>query len=107
MKSTMPIQILTTDTVQRRLAQLVDEIRRDRSRVLIQDADRPVAAIISIEELELLDRYERDSAEGLRILEEMRRPFEDESPEEIEKEVREALEKVRRDRQVENTRPVE
>jgi hypothetical protein len=54
-----------------------------------------VAALVSTDDLERLTRFDQERAERLALLDELRAPFADVSPDEIEREVERALTEVR------------
>jgi prevent-host-death family protein len=76
-------------------SQLLNEVFRMESRVLVEKSGIPVAAIISAEDFKRLARLEAERNRDFAILDEMREAFEDIPPEEIEREVSRALSQVR------------
>jgi prevent-host-death family protein len=76
-------------------SQLLNEVFRRESRVLVEKSGIPVAAIISAKDLQLLARLEAERSRDFAILDEMREAFKDVPPEEIESEVARALSQVR------------
>jgi prevent-host-death family protein len=78
-------------------SQLLNDVFRKESRVLVEKSGIPVAAIISAQDLKLLARLEAERNRDFAILDEMREAFNDVSPEEIEREASRALSQVRKE----------
>jgi prevent-host-death family protein len=76
-------------------SQLLNEVFRKETRVLVEKSGIPVAAIISAEDLKRLARMEEERSRDFAILDEMREAFNNVPPEEIEREVSRALSQVR------------
>jgi prevent-host-death family protein len=73
---------------------LVNEVYREETRVLVEKAVIPVAAIVSTEDLKQLDRLDEQRAERRRVVAAMREPLRGVSPEEIEQETDKAVSEV-------------
>jgi len=95
---------LKISDVKARLSSLVNEVYRKETRVLIEKAGIPVAALVSIEDLERLAQLEKERAERRRVLESMREPFRGVPAEEIERESEKAVAEVRAEMVVERER---
>jgi prevent-host-death family protein len=87
--------------VKARLSSLVNEVYRQKTRVLVEKAGIPVAALVPVRDLQRLAHAERE--EHFAVIEQMREAFKDVPPEEIERnvvaiirEMREANEATRR-----------
>ena len=96
----MPERIADTQTmkisdVKSRLSSLVNEVYRTKRRVLVEKAGIPVAAIVTVEDLEWLSRLDAQRDDRWRLLDAMREPFRNVSPEEIEREAAKAVAEVR------------
>jgi prevent-host-death family protein len=76
-------------------SQLLNEVFRGESRVLVEKSGIPVAAIISAEDFKRLARLEAERNKDFAILDEMREAFKNVPLEEIEREVAHALSQVR------------
>jgi prevent-host-death family protein len=76
-------------------SQLLNEVFRRESRVLVEKSGIPVAAIISAEDFKRLARLEQERAEQFKILDEIGAAFQDVPAEEIEREVKRAITQVR------------
>ena len=70
--------------VKARLSSLVNEVYRKETRVLVEKAGIPVAALVSIEDLERLTRLGGEWAAGTRALQEFSAAFQDVPTAELE-----------------------
>ena len=80
-------QTLKISDVKARLSSLVNEVYRKKTRVLIEKAGIPVAALVSIEDLERLTRLDREWAAGTRALQELSAAVQDVPVTELEERV--------------------
>jgi prevent-host-death family protein len=76
-------------------SELLNEVFKGRKRVIVEKSGIPVAAVISAEDLERLERFEAQRRERFRSLEETWAAFDDVDPEELERHIAEAVEEVR------------
>ncbi|MGH2560616.1 MAG: type II toxin-antitoxin system prevent-host-death family antitoxin [Thermomicrobiales bacterium] len=74
---------------------LLDRVVHDKTRVMIADEGKPVAAIITAEELERFVRVETERAERFGALEATQAAFADLPDDQVEREVARALGAVR------------
>jgi prevent-host-death family protein len=85
--------------VKNALSRVMTQDYRKETRVLVEKSGIPVAAIISMDDLERFDRLEREREERFAVIDRMREAFADVPPEEIEQEaersVAEARERLR------------
>jgi hypothetical protein len=88
-------QTMKISEVQNTLSRLVAEISSNNVRVLIEESGTLVAALVSAEDLRTLSRLDEKQARRRRVVEAMREPFRDVSPEEIELETEKAVAEVR------------
>lgn len=81
-------------------SELLNEVFKRETRVVVEKSGVPVAAIISIEDLQRLKQSEARRAEHFKALDEswsaMSEAFKDVDPEEIEREVAKAVAEARR-----------
>ena len=91
-------QTMKISDVKATLSKLVNEVYRGEKRVLIEKAGIPVAALISIQDLERLTRIDEEDREAWATLEAMRAPFRGVPSEEIEREAAKAIAEVRAER---------
>jgi prevent-host-death family protein len=89
-------QKLTTAAASRALPDLVQRISRRETRVVLEDEGKPVAAIISADDLERLTEFEVLRAERFRALGASWEAFKDVDPECIDTEVSKAVGDARR-----------
>ena len=83
------------------LSRLVDQVSQKETRILIEKSGRPVAALVSAEDLKQLARLDAQRAERRRIVAAMREPFRGVAPEEIERETAKAVAEVREEMRAE------
>ena len=88
-------QTMKISEVKQQLNRLVNQVYRRETRVMVEKSGIPVAAIVSAEDLQRLDRLDRERAKRFKALEEFAAGFADQSPEEIERETARAIAEVR------------
>jgi prevent-host-death family protein len=81
--------------VKNHLSSLVNEVYRQNTRVLVEKAGIPVAALVSTEDLRQLARLDAQRAERRRVVAAMREAFRGVPPEEIERETDKAVAEVK------------
>lgn len=86
---------MTITQVQHDLLVLVDEVSRNETRVVVEQAGAPVAALVSVEDLRQLAEFDAQRAERRRVLNAIREKFRDVPAEEIEQEAEKAVAEVR------------
>jgi prevent-host-death family protein len=77
------------------LAPLANEVSRQRLRIVVADSGTPLAALVSLDDLERLARIDAEREARFAVVDRMREAFADVSTEEIEREVAKALAEVR------------
>jgi prevent-host-death family protein len=98
---------LKISDVKARLSSLVNEVYRQQTRVLVEKAGIPVAALVSVRDLQRLAQLDEERAERRRVLESMREPFRGIPAEEVERETAKAVAKVRTETAAERERRFE
>ncbi len=98
-------QTMKISDVKTKLSSLVNEVYRKETRVLVEKAGIPVAALVSAEDLKQLARLDAERAERRRVVEAMRAPFRGVSAEEIERETAQAVAEVRAEMRAERATP--
>jgi prevent-host-death family protein len=88
-------QAIKASEARQHFSQLLNKVFRKETRVVVEKGGIPVAAIVSAEDLQRLERLDVARAERFMILDEMRAAFADVPPEEIEREAERALAGVR------------
>ena len=76
-------------------SQLLTRVFRGESRVIVEKSGIPVAAIISADDLEKLTRIEARREDGWTAIQELRARNRDMDPDEVERDVAEAIAEVR------------
>ncbi len=89
------IETMKISEVKQGLNGLVNRVYRREARVLIEKSGIPVAAIVSVQDLQRLEQLDRKWAEGERVLREFAAGFADQTPEEIERETAKAIAEAR------------
>ena len=74
---------------------VLERVRRDKIRVVVEQDGVPVAAIVSADDLEWLSQLDAQRADDLRTLQKGWDAFKDEPAEEVEREVAKAIAAVR------------
>lgn len=77
-------------------SQVLTQVFRGETRVLVEKSGIPVAGIISAQDLDRFTRYEAQRAKDFAILDELRESFKDVPDEELERGVDRALNEARR-----------
>jgi prevent-host-death family protein len=96
-------ETINASEARQNFAGLLNRVYRDRTRVVVEKSGIPVAALVSMEDMERLNRLDRDEAERFAILKEMRAPFRDIPRAEIEREIDRALAEVRAENKTEQS----
>lgn len=86
---------VTISDIEDTIVDLVDQVSRGETRVLVETGGVTVAALVSSEVLKRLARLDDQRAERKRVVAAMREPFRGVSPEEIERETAKAVAEVR------------
>jgi len=74
---------------------LVNDVYRTHDRVIVEKSGIPVAAIVSVADLDRLERGDQDREDRFIIIDEIRARFADIDPEVLEREADKAIAKVR------------
>lgn len=93
---------MNVSTVRQQWSALLNAVFKRERRIIIEKSGIPVAALISMKDLQRLDRYDADRARDFAALEALREPFKDVPPDEIEREVAKALAEVREEMRAES-----
>ena len=88
-------QTMKASQVRQEWSKLLNTVFRGKTRVVVEKSGIPVAALISAGDLERLKQFEAQSAERFKVLEQIGVAFKDVPPEELEREVSNALSEVR------------
>jgi prevent-host-death family protein len=80
-------QTMKISEVKSRLSSLVNEVYRKETRVLVEKAGIPVAALVSADDLDRLQQLDRDWDAGTRALERFSEAFADVPVDELEAQI--------------------
>lgn len=80
----------------RQFSRVINNVFRHEMRVLVEKSGIPVAAIVSAEDLQRIDQWERAHEERWRVIDEIHARNVDKNPEEVERDVAAAVAAVRR-----------
>ncbi|MBI2861313.1 MAG: type II toxin-antitoxin system prevent-host-death family antitoxin [Chloroflexi bacterium] len=89
-------QTMKASQARQEWSQLLNKVFRREIRVMVEKSGIPVAAIISAQDLERLNQLEAGWEEDWRVIEEIRSRNRDKRPEEVERDVANALAAVRK-----------
>jgi prevent-host-death family protein len=95
---------IKASVARQQFSQLLNEVFRQESRVLVEKSGIPVAAIISASDFTRLARLEAERNKEFAILDEIGEAFKDVSPEEIEREAKRAITQVREEKRQQEQR---
>ena len=102
MRETEPMtQTIKASQARQEWSQILNRVFRKQTRVLVEKSGIPVAAIVSADDLERLQRWEKQRRKNLAAIEAFGEAFKDESPEEIERQAAEAVAEARANRRKE------
>ena len=101
MSTITPTESLKFTEARSGLSALLDRVFQRKTRVRLYKGNTPVAAIVSIDDLDRLEKYDRERQARFTELERIAQPFADVSPEELEEQVAKAIAEVRAERAVE------
>jgi prevent-host-death family protein len=88
----------------RQWPELLEDVARSHDRVIVEQDGKPVAAVISVADLQFLKRLEEQRERDFAIVDEVREAFKDVPFEEIEREAAKALAEVRAEMRQERRR---
>lgn len=90
-------QMIEVSDLDDQLAHLIDEISQDELRVIVARAGGPVAAVVSVADLERWAQLDRERDRHFEVLDRMRAAYADVDPDELEREIASALAEVRQE----------
>ncbi len=94
-KSPIPTESLKFTEARAKLSSLLDCVFQRKTRIRLYKGNTPVAAIVSIEDLEWLEQDDRRRAQAFEHMERFAEAFRDVSEEELEMRINEAVAQVR------------
>jgi prevent-host-death family protein len=99
--SSIPTESLKFTEARPKLSSILDRVFRRETRIRLFKGNTPIAAIVSIKDLEELERYERRREQAFKRMEKFAENFRDVSPEELQFQVDKAIAEVRAQRDAE------
>ncbi len=98
MRSREPLtKTLKTTEARQQWSELLNEVFKGETRIVVEKSGVPVAAIVSAEDLARMTEYERKREERFKILDKIGAAFKDIPLEELEREVDKAVAQARED----------
>jgi prevent-host-death family protein len=94
---TVPTESLKFTEARHKLSSLLDRVFQRELRVRLYKGNTPVAAIVSIGDLERLEQYDRQREEAFREISKLGENLLDVSDEELETRINETVARVRRE----------
>lgn len=91
----IPRESLKFTEARPRLSELLNRVYKREARVVIRKGNIPVAALVSISDLEWLELRDKERSDAFSTILSAAKEFADESPERIEAEIARALTEVR------------
>lgn len=91
-------QTLKASDVRSNWSQLLNQVFRGETEVVVEKSGIPVAAIVSAQDYQKLQQIKQARERDFAVIDRMRAAFSDKSPEEIKKEVNKAVLQVRKER---------
>ena len=88
-------KVLKASDVRQRWSEVVNEVARDKTRIIVEKSGVPVAGVVSPQDLEWLQERDRRMAELRETMDEMRQAFRDVPPEEFNRAVDHAVQESR------------
>ena len=92
------VRVLKASDVRKRWSEVVNEVSRERTRVIVEKRGVPVAGVVSPQDLEWLQERDRRLAELRAVMEDLREVFQDVPLEQFDREVARALQDIRTSR---------
>jgi prevent-host-death family protein len=100
MSRTIPeTQTMKISEVKATLSSLVNEVYRQKSRILIEKAGIPVAVLVPMNDLAQLERFDRERKERSAVFERMQEAFKDIPSDQIERDVVAIVREMRNERE--------
>lgn len=88
-------QTVNVSQARQEFSQLLNKVFRRETRVIVEKSGIPVAAIVSADDLQALQRFEEQRVKAFTVIDEMRAAFADVPDDELEREVNRAFQQAR------------
>lgn len=90
-----PRETIAASQARQEWSTVLNKVFRQEARMLVEKSGVPVAAIISVRDLERFERMEAARAERFRVIDELQSAFADVPEEELQREISRAITDVR------------
>ena len=100
--TTIMTQVMKASEVRQQWSQLLNQVFRNETRIVVEKSGIPVAAVISAEDLDRFIQLDEQRKKRFKALDRMREAFKNASPEEIEREIKKAITDVRTKKRYKN-----
>ena len=97
------IQTLKASDVRSNWSQLLNKVFRGETEVVVEKSGIPVAAIVSAQEYQKLQQIKQQREKDFAVISKIRTAFKDQSPEQIQKNIDQAITDVRSERKHQRT----
>ncbi len=89
-------QSMNASHVKRQFSELLTKVSHRETRVLIEEAGKPVAGLVSPDDLQRLNQLDAEWEEDWAVFDRIHARNRDKDPEEVERDVAEAIAEIRR-----------
>jgi prevent-host-death family protein len=96
-------QTIKTTDVGGAMSDIIKKVSQQEARVVVEENGKPVAAIISAQDLQRFSQLEAQRRERFKVVEEIQARNRDKDPEEVERVVAEEVEAMRQERRERRT----
>lgn len=96
-------QTMKTSDANRAFPDIIKRVSRQETRVVVEENGKPVAAIISAQDLQRFSQLEAQRRERFKVIEEIQARNRDKDPEEVERVVAEEITAMRQERRERRT----
>src|SRR4051812_27746355 len=83
----IPVDVIAATEVGQKFGELIKKVYRHQSRVVVEKGGIPVAALVSLSDLERWTRQDEERERRFSVIDEVRQRNVDQTPEEVERDV--------------------
>jgi prevent-host-death family protein len=94
-RETSAVQSVTISEAATQFPHLIDAVAQNAMRIRIERGGEPVAALVSVADLERLSQFEQEREERFAVVDRMREAFKDVSPDDLEREIVALIREIR------------
>jgi prevent-host-death family protein len=91
------VKTVQASEARQRLPDLLNRVYQGRTRIVVERSGIPVAAIVSVDELQQLESFDQQREELWAVMQRMSEAFKDVPPDELEREVNKAVAQARKE----------